>query len=245
MKRRNALWAVTAFAVACTGCQTTKDPDSGAEAAPPPAVEFAPARYKVDVQFAEGRYNDLFAPDSYALWVSSAVGEAKFQQAVEDGAAPDERYGRDAVFLTDNYILIETHVVSAFGDMSIAYDTVGLRNVTVYLETPGGNKLAPLQKIFTGTLQETQDGALKRYARDIVLVFPKRDLWLHAPTLEPGAPSIKLVFESAQGTFQFEWPAGPPDAAPPALTAEERIAALKVSFGDFYGRMRSLARNFH
>lgn len=245
MKRRNVYLAITAMAIACTGCQTTKEPDPAAAAVPPPVVEFAPARYKVDAQFAGGRYNDLIAPDSYALWVSSAIGEAKFQQAIEDGARPDERYGKDAVYVTDNFILIEAHVVSAFGDMSIAYDIVGLRNVNVYLEIPGGAKLAPLQKIFTGPLQESQEGALKRYARDIILVFPKRDLWLHAPTLEPGAPSIKLVFESAQGNFQFEWPAGPPDAPPPSLTADERIAALKVTFNDFYGRMRNLARNFH
>jgi hypothetical protein len=209
-----------------------------------PLVQFKPAYYQSQVRLVEGRYGNLYAAESFALWVSPEVANAKWDQALAGGDTIEPLLKADAITVTQEFVIVECHLSSAFSDMSVAYDAVGLRGATAYLETPSGRKIQPLQQLFQGDLSEVPEGALRRFGRTIVLVFPKRDLWLRQPTLEAGAPSMKLVISGPQGRFAFEWPAVLPDAQPPKLTVPEAKAAVKVGFRDPYTNLRRLAHMF-
>jgi hypothetical protein len=225
------------------GCQST-GPASKPGPPPAPVVEFNPAYYRAAIQAEDARYPDLFASDSHALWIGREVAAVKWDAAIDAGASIDPLLQSDAVAVTEDFIVIECHIASAFGDTSIAYDVAGFRGIAPYLELPDGSKIEPVQQTYQGRLAESQQGALKRFERIIVLVFPKRDLWVRQPTLVEGTASVKLVLKSIHGDFAFVWPALPVAAPPPGLTREEAVAAAKVGFQELYGGIRRLSRLF-
>ncbi len=226
--------------VALAACQTTPEQDQR-KADAGPAVEFHPAHYEARLNFEGGSYSDLYTSESHALWVSREVAAVKWQQAVDAGDEPDAELQSDAVSISDGYILIECSLESVFGDMSVAYDAVGLRGVAIYLEMPNGNRVTPLQRVFHGTLQEEPHGALKRFRRTVFLAFPKRDLWMQRPVFEKEMQSVKLTLESVHGKFAYSWTAAPIDTIPPVTGAERKAAAI-VGFEQLYEKMRTLAR---
>jgi len=241
MKSRVIL-ASCVIALICA-CQTSPRQEA-AMAEVGPVIQFVPAQHKAPATFAEGRYPNLFTSDSYALWVSREVAAAKWEEAMAEGQEIDARFQNDAVTITDDFIIVEANLESAFGDTSIAYDAVGLRNMNVFLQLPNGDQVAPIQQLFVGELREELVGALKKFSRTIVLVFPKRDLWMQRPVFEQDTQEVKLVVSSVHGVYHFMWPAARIEEIPP-LTGEERVAAVKVGFEEFFGDMRTLARMFH
>jgi len=238
MKRAARCGFVCAALIIAAGCQTAIE--RVPEEQLPPLVQFQPARYKAQIAAGQGRYKDLFASESYALWIGSQMAAVKWDAAQQEGVSISQGLQEDAVTVTNEYIIIELHLESVFGDPSIAYDAVGLRNMDVYLEMPNGERILPVQKLFQGSLDEEQEGALKRFGRTMVLIFPKRDLWLRRPTLEQGTPEVRLILDSHYAQFAFTWPAADSVEAPPP-TAEEKQAAVRVAFKDLYERVRRLA----
>jgi len=183
------------LAGAFAGCGTTRESGSGGQATVMPL--FTPVAAKASIQWVAGRYPNLFSPSSYAVWpVATGEGEAAPAAAM--------------------YLDIACHIASEFADTSIAYDVVGLRGVDVYLITPDGAQVRPIQ-IQRGTeLIEEARGALRYFARTNRLLFPLRALELRVPP--GGPPSARLVLEAHGAVYQFEWPAnlaGMPPAPPP------------------------------
>jgi len=230
---------VAASVVLAAGCQTGKDAAPAKEVQEPPR-EFRPGRALAQLQFDEGSYPTLFAPSSHAVWVDGRVLAIRREAAAEAGTPVPSDMLVEATQLASHYALIECHIASVFADMSIAYDVVGLRNVSVYLSLPDGRKVQPLQTVLDTSAEEEQRGALKLFARTNVVIFPKRDLWMQTPLMTGDMPGVRLVLEAHGSRFFFEWPGTGLDALMPVSDIEqERV--LKQSFHSFYDRVRALS----
>jgi len=258
MRRSYVILIIGVLAVS-VGCTTT-------EKAPSPAqVEamriFEPASYLSQIQVETGRYPDLFAPQSQAVWVGPEVTEIKKQMAEAGadgerggstlGGEGEPHYTEIAGSVTMNCIVIECRVESVFADSSIAYDVVGFRGIDVYLLTPSGEKLMPIQTVVDSHASEEPADALKRFGRTNLVVFPKRDLWLGEPVLGPDVPSVRLVLEGYDSVFYFEWPAGPQQMAASqqqleAIRSAAQQAAEKsrLGFRTMFRRLQDVAHVF-
>lgn len=223
-------------------CRTAGPPEP--QVPPPRAVAFQPADYVVPIRLAEGRYSDLFAANSYAVWVGPEVSALKRDQAVQEGQTVDPALDSDAAHISGNYLLVECHLQSVFADMSIAYDVVGLRGMDVYLRMPDGRTLKPVQELIGISLAEEQQGALRRFGRTNIMVFPKRDMWIKTVP-EKTDYAVELVIEGYGSVFQFVWPGGP--AGPPeqwAPTVQETRQAIQLSFANLYARVKQAVHTF-
>ena len=238
-----------------TACSTSPKPnpdlDIVLESPPLDSTEtFRPATPDSAIHLKEGRYPNLFSPDSYAVWVNEDVIALKRAQAVEAGEEVDDQMDVTLALVDANYIVFECHVESAFPDSSIAYDMVGLRNVDVYLETPDGSRVRPIQRILGGTATDEPVDALTKFGRTNILVFAKRDILIRQPAIMPNAEGVRLVFAGFNSAFYFEWTAAPvilPEGEKPdswRSKPSEIYQAGKVRFSELYQRLRVLAHMF-
>lgn len=223
-------------------CQSQRPVEDKTAAQPaPPLPTFAPASSIARIGFDSGKYPDLFAPETCAIWVAEAVTEMRRDAAVQAGetVAPEE--GADAAKIAGAYVIIECHLESAFADSSIAYDAVGLRGLNVYLSTPDGRKIPPIQTLIGTPLKQEPRGALKVFGRTNLIAFPKRDLWIGAPLLASDVSAVRLVIEGHDSVSYFEWASGVPGAEDGVVKKEEASEVLKTRFRDFFERVRALA----
>jgi hypothetical protein len=226
-------------------CQTSKSktPAKADEA----AAGFQPAAFMAPVRHEQGRYADLYSPNSFALWIGPEVLQFKQDMAKEAGEAPDPKMDADAQRIAQDFLVLECHVESAFADSSIAYDVVGFRGMDeVYLLLPGGRKVRPEQTVIGPRAEQESKGALKVFRRTNLLVFPRRDLWSGGATLDPTAPSVKLVLDGYASHFYFEWPSVPGNAAPQKWSpaAEDAKKAVILGYKQFMDSVRRLAHLF-
>ena len=240
-KRTVGCGIAIALCAVLAACKTSPPSQPAAQTrAPDQAAEFQPAYPISAITFELGSYPELFSSECYAVWISPDVAEQKRAEDVERGFTPDPWIQEDALSILHDFIVIECHTESVFGDMSIAYDVVGLRGVTAFLETPDGRRINPIQRIIGAPVEEEQRGALKAFRRSNILVFPRRDLWSGSLTLDPSLIAMKLVLESHNSRFAFQWP----DlryADPTAVSAQpDRFRLLKVGFTELFESVRRL-----
>jgi hypothetical protein len=221
------------------------------EPEPEPDVEyrvkrqFQPSQTVSMMKYGSGNYVNLFATESYAVWVDQEVMELKRQEALAAGEQPPARLQDDAVAISEDFIILECHVVSEFNDMSVAYDVVRNRGVDVYLVSPDGKKVPPLQMQTLGPIEEESVDALRRFSTTQVAIFPRENLWVGTPTVEPNAAQVQLVFETHNATFFFEWPGGLSETVQKTpLSVQDRARAVRTGFNDLYGNIRRLAHMF-
>lgn len=234
--------AATLFAF---GCNTTPQPDT-AVLPPPGPVTFVPGATVANLQVEEARYPNLFAPESYAVWVTSAVASMK-RAADEQAGIADMPPGlaETAALTLDNFYVFEVHLTSIFPDASIAYDVVGLRNLDMFLATPDGRNVYPVQRIMDTQLDEEMVGALRKYERTNILVFPKRDLFINQPVIGEGAPGVRLVVQGFNSTFYFEFPSAIEPAPENTRFADSQaVQAVKLGFNELFTRLRALESHF-
>lgn len=237
--KRSAMIMVMA---ALVSCQTAKPKTSDKPGEP--AVGFQPAAFLAPIRHEQGRYADLYSPNSFALWIGSEVLQFKQDMAKEAGETPDPKMDSDAQRIAQDFLVLECHIESAFPDSSIAYDVVGFRGMDdVYLLLPGGRKVKPEQTVIGPRAEEEAKGALKVFRRTNLLVFPRHDLWSGGATLDPTAPSVKLVLDGYASHFYFEWPSVPGNVPPqkwsPAV--EEAKKAVIMGYKQFMDSVRRLA----
>lgn len=151
------------------------------------------------------RYRLLYAPESHAIWITDEVNAMKLDSDLSQGIAIDDDVRAMAEMADTRFIVIECRLESAFADSSVAYDVVGLRNVEVYVETPAGERVYPVQRIMAPHADETPQDALIRFGRTTVLVFPKYDMLSGGVSPLSGAPALRLVLEGFHSRFYFEW----------------------------------------
>ena len=217
---------------------------------PEAVIEFQPLTYHSTIHAGEGRYTNLFGPESFALWVSDDVAALKRRKAESEGEEIDTALANSVAAIGENFLVFECHLESIFPDASVAYDAVGLRNMDIYLLTPGGVRIRPIQRILSGAAEEEQRQALRLFRRTLIVVFPKSDLIGGSPSIADRAPAVRLMVEGFNSEFYFEWPAAPirqtePQRKRPWLpTAAESKDAVKLGFTELYTRLRSVGRLF-
>ena len=231
-------------------CVTTEPIDESAGRSGVSDRVFVPTTFLSTIHKGETRYANLYAPDSFALWVSPEVADLKREQSVAEGMELDPDLDHAARYITDRYLVFECHLRSAFPDASIAYDVVGLRNIALYLETPEGHRIHPIQRIMDAHLEQDNEGALQVFERSNIVVFEKTDIITGAPAIDGEAARVRLVAEGFNSSFYFEWIATPPEPEPvftepapktrwsPTQTEAYRVA--KVGFEELFTRLRRL-----
>lgn len=222
------------------GCQTTPEKP---EMKPVSLESFEPASYLSTIHRQNGKYADLFDPASFAVWVTPQVAAIKEQNEAEMGTAPDARLRADALAVTDQYVVIECHLESVFSDMSIAYDVVRLRGVEVFLRTPAGDVIPPIQTVIAGPVNESAEGALKRFKRSTVLIFPKYDILAGEVAVPATLDSVQVVLKAHESEYYFEWRATP-GAAPESSAMADTARAVELGFTDLFQRVRGIAHVF-
>ena len=183
------------------GCRTPRAPGG------PPIEQtaFRPASFFAPIHFEEGRYPHLYSDRSYAVWVAPEVVAYKRDvAAAANGPVVDENQ-MDAFALAERFVVVECHTESAFADMGIAYDVVKFRQMTVYLETPAGEIVRPVQVLIDDHCDEVPERALRAFRRTNLLVFPKEDLWMPRRTGKGEPAYARLVIEGRGVRFAFEW----------------------------------------
>jgi hypothetical protein len=223
-------------------CQT----GNGDKAKPEPVfvTEFFPATFVAGIQAEKGPYPNLFAPDSYAVWLGSDVTQLRRAKALEKGEKIDPKLDAALERVSENYLIFECNLASAMPDMSIAYDVVGLRGITVHLVAPDGRKVSPMQVAVGSSASDELQGALRKYARTNVVVFQKKDLWSDKASINIDAPSARLVLEGFGTTFRFEWATALAPREPWIPNQDEYIKALKTGFKETCTRVGALFHTF-
>lgn len=244
MKRWTMACAMALWLAACATSPQPGDPPSDADFdALPAEVRFVPAAYRADVQHMDGPHRDLYDAPSFALWVGRPVAEAKHAQAQADNEFIEPGLSRDALRIIEDFILIELHLESAFGDMSVSYDAVAMRSMDARLVLPDGTSHAPVQRVL-GRLLEADDGALKRFKRYNLLVFPRKDFLTGQPLIPSDVPSVALVLEGYNTRFEFEWENLAWTGDTGRMRALEAVDYARVGFQDLFLTVRRLSHVF-
>lgn len=215
--------------MALSSCQTgkPKEPEPGEPIRAGHLIPLVPVSVNAQIHFAEGSYPELYSGESTAVW---AVGQApkmlpgqaaQATRAQEIAAAPGQAPPSSTPLTEERFVVFEVRLKSSFSDASIAYDAVGMKGINVYLLPPTGEKI-PAGKIDMGRdLEESQQGALKVFARTSRLMFPRDQVKLVVP-YGFNAPSLRLVLEGYGCTFYFEWVAElPMEIGPPPVRQSE------------------------
>jgi len=239
---RAGLWLACAGAAGLS-C-ATRAPREEAAVPPPEAQEFQPATFVSALHHGMGDYPKLYAADSYGVWVGPDVAALKRQQALDAGEPVDAKLNAYAEDVSRDFLVFECHLFSAFADMSIGYEAVGLRGMTAYLLTPDGRTARPVQSLVGTALTEEQQGALKKFGRTNLLVFAKQDAGLDRAAAGAGAAAVRLVIEGYHTMFYFEWASSMPPSEPWQPTDMEYIQALKVGFRELYGKLAQFSHRF-
>jgi hypothetical protein len=95
-----------------------------------------------------------------------------------------------------------------------------------------------------GPVRETPQGALKKFERATLVVFPRKDVASGAPTVNSRAPAARLVIEAVQTKFYFEWASTTAPSEPTGPTMEDRLRAVKLGFNEFYRKLLAGAHTF-
>lgn len=232
-------------ALALVGACKTVPPVPEPEAELRVKRQFQPSQSISMMKYGSGNYVNLFSAESYAVWVDQEIMDLKRQESMAEGEQSPAHLRNDAATISADFIILECHVASEFNDMSIAYDVVRNRGVDVYLLAPDGKKIAPLQVQTLGAIEEEPVDALKRFSATHVAIFPRENLWVGSPTVSPDAARVRLVFETHNSVFYFDWPGGlSEEIRKTPLSAADRARAVRVGFNELYGNIRRLAHMF-
>ena len=215
------------------GCQTRQpvepDTDDSVRAGSP--IFFHPAVPQVPIMLESGKYPTLFGGTSRATWIEPqsnvpATGATVEGMEKDDPAMLAEKVDAPGMddqtrMMAANFNVVVCDIESTFTDMSIAYDVVGFRGIQAYLLTADGRQYPPVQRMVGTELGEEQQGALKRYRRKNILLFPKEPITVATPLEGSRSLGVRLVLEGYGSRFYFEWPARVPGKIGPAPIGEQ------------------------
>ena len=242
-----AVLALLSFA----GCASTGTSD-GVDVPPSAKVVFVPRVRRAVIQSSEGRYPNLFTTASYAVWGPERMASVPLSIPANDRDPADASMNStldsipvpaDIEAARAGGITVECHLESEFPDRSIAYDAVGLRGMTIYLELPDGAQFQPTQKTLDANLVEVPVGALRRYGRKLTLFFSDSQFMVENPAVNPKATGVRLVVNGVESKFYFEWPATPDflNVSEPRLDQRAAASAKK----NFRTTREAISRTSH
>lgn len=151
-------------------------------------IQFVPESAKVNIQCVGGRYPQIFTPESFAEWFISP---------------------------SNGMVVIKVTLESNFPDMSIAYDSVRLRNFDIHLLLNENTQFQPVQITINKELDETQEGTIRRLKRDIELLFPILASQIMVPKEGLDNLSVNLLIRGYETTFCFSWKPKPAEVEVP------------------------------
>lgn len=230
-------------AIHLNGCQSTGDKplDNNPKTT---TIPFQPMSYMARLRAAEGPYPNLYSGDSYALWVGPEMTAQRREDSTQAGEMVAPEADSLAPIIEERYIVIECHLISLFGDMSIGYDAVGLRNVEVYFEGSDGRRVTPVQVISTGKLDESMQGAIRVFRRSCLIVFPREALTVTVPVPPGTLPTSRLVLATLDTQFYFDWqPILNPDDIGLPLRDRAWVQASKLGYNQFYTGLKGFLHN--
>lgn len=251
--------ALSAAALLCAAGCTTSAPRTPLE----PVtfrVPFVPAHGEARVRLEAGRYPNLFEPASRVIWLNPPAPPVEQEEPpviiTDEGEvlpAPPKPSGPPPGAITPpellaqldpNFYVLECHLESAFPDMSIAYDVVGLRGLHVYLKGPDGAETPPAQVMLGRELEERPRGAIRVYGRTNLLLFPK-SMPLSIPIGGGAEPVYRLVLEGHDSTFAFAW-AGDLSfvETPPGVQLRRAGQRANAAYWKTHERTRDFLHNF-
>ena len=233
--------AVLALALAA-GCQSL--PESAGAVAPSAegAVVWEPAGPVAPAVFASGAHGDLYAPETFAVWADTRLAEEKRRADLAAGLPIDPTLDADAAAILRDFIVIELHLASGFGDMASAVANVDLRGMQAFLEWPDGRRMAPIQRVFATSLGEEEADGGPLYSRTILLLFSARDLWLGRPLVDPDADSAVLAIEGRESRHTFAWSGrGAAESQADAAEADDE-RRTRVGYTELFTAVRRAAR---
>jgi hypothetical protein len=173
------------------------------------------------------------------------VAAYKKEAASGDSALAEPGIDADAIAVANAFIVIECQLESQFADMSIAYDAVRLRGIEAYVELPDGTKVYPIQSRAFGSVEESPVGAVRRFSRTTVVIFPRDNLVHSLPAIGADAPAVKLVLEGFGSRFFFEWAGISPGQTGPRMpTVEEAGYMARLGYYELFTSVRRLAHVF-
>lgn len=234
--------AVLALALSA-GCQSLPEPEGAVAPSAEGAVAFEAARHVAPATFASGAHDDLYAPETFAVWADARLAEEKREADLAAGQPIDPTLDADAAAILRDFIVIELHLVSGFGDTASAVENVDLRGMQAFLEWPDGRRMQPVQRVFATSLGEEEVDGGQRYRRTILLLFPVRDLWLSQPLLDPDAESATLALEGRESRYTFTWPRSGA-AESEAVTDADDDRRTRVGYTELFRAVRRAARLF-
>ncbi|GMW00058.1 MAG: hypothetical protein AMXMBFR84_11960 [Candidatus Hydrogenedentota bacterium] len=225
-------------------CKTTP-PKPDKPLSPEGHIQFRPATFVSMLHKGEGPYMDAYSANSYAVWVSPEVSAAKEQADTAAGMPVDPALQQDVASLNRQFLIVELHLESVFGDMGVAYDIVRLRNVDIRLETVDGKKISPIQSLPAAPVEETPQEALRRYNQTHTLLFPMQDVWLGVPTVSRETPAVRIVLIAANTEYFFEWPAATDlEPIPFQIRREDVEYVTRLGYHELYTGLRRVAHIF-
>jgi len=188
------------------------------------------------------KYQNLVSSDSYIIWVTDKVAEAKLETDSESAEEEDNLLGRrieDAKRLNRHFLVFECHITSAFSDASIAYDISSFRGAEVLLMDDAGNVIEPLQ-IVVGPVERSREKALRMFSRTNLLVFPLFDGLTGEQVVSPQSRKVTIVVSSYDTDLVFEWIAPEEQQGDARSLGEDISGFVQMSFSQLYDGLRAL-----
>ncbi len=173
-----------------------------------PVIETIPLNFEAPLTVVAGsRYANLFdTSQSYSLWVTNEVAEAKLNADTSTGEVSEGDKESDlssAVEINENFLTFECHLTSTFNDPSVAHDIVKLSEVDVELLTPSGGRLVPAARIM-GSLSVDHQSALPTVSRTNLLIFRRRDA-SGREIIYPGITEFAISLLTYESEYRFVW----------------------------------------
>ncbi len=173
------LWLIlsTYLIIGYTSCATTKK-HKDEKVKVGEYIQFIPQSTLANIQCLGGRYPQIFNQESKAEWSVSS---------------------------TNGLVTINMTLDSSFPDMSIAYDSVRLRNFEIHLVINEQAQFQPVQITIDKNLEEIQEGTIRRFKRNIELSFPILASQIMVPKEGLQNVSVNLLIKGFDTVFCFTW----------------------------------------
>jgi len=212
-----------------------------------PIVETVPLNFEAPLIVVAGsRYPNLFdTSQSYALWVSDEVVQAKLEadSSSQELTEGDKKASLDSAYeINENFLSIECHLTSTFNDSSVAFDVVRLTEVDVQLITPDGGQFSPVARIMGSPIVE-HHSALPTVSRTNLLIFRRRD-GSGQDILYPGISEFALSFLTYDSEYRFVWEFAKPPVSP-SRTDISLDRLTRIPFRQYFAWLRQALTHLH
>ncbi len=214
---------------------------------PVDAPPFQPTSYLATPQIAnDAQYKDLMASDSYMIWVSDEVSRIKFAQDIDImpvDVAGDSTELADARLINASFLVFELHLKSAFGDSSIANEFTRMEQVQLVLTDDTGQRVMPAGTVVSKATK-SERGPLRKFARTVIVAFPRYDIITGNPTVRPGSEHIRVYLQGYDTVYMFEWVSAEQQEKDTRSHADQLAQVIHWGHSEFYGALQAIFRSF-